>query len=432
MGRQASAISQRYVDSGVSSFLNVRLQLARIEVADGDRLDRILTRAAQLSCEQLDVARVGIWFFDPHHTTLTQVVLHTRGSPTSEPEPTETKLAVSEIPKYLAALESKRVLAIEDVLTSELATELLPGYVADVGIRSLLDAPIFRKGQIMGVVCHEHAGEPRVFTPRELDFAASVADMIALYLEEAEAATARQMLLSQEKELLVAERYASLGVVAGYIAHDLNNAVAPILLCAQQLRTMFRGNADANERIEIILKAAEHGAGLARRLLVKATSATPVRDPISVDTVLADATPLLRGVAGDASLQVRLGAGDAFVALDPLELVRAIINLITNARDACLGRAGVITLTTSAPAGRFMLSLSDNGVGMSDEVQARLFQPFFTTKPGRGSGLGLASIKNMIEAVSGTIDVKSSIGEGTVVSLSLPLAADGDGAREAG
>lgn len=429
MGRRATAISQRFVESGVSSFLNVRLQLARIDVSDGDRLDRILSRAAQLSRAQLGVERVGIWFLDAHRTTLSLAVLDTAEG--TRVEPADSSFAVQDLSNYLAEVESKRVLAVEDVLTSDITREL-SGYALETGVRSLLDAPIFRHGQMIGIVCHEHVGESRTFNVREMDFAASVADMIALYLEEAEVASARQLVLAQEKELLVAERFASLGVVAGYIAHDLNNAVAPILLCAQQLRTMFRTNPDANERLDIILKAAEHGAALARRLLVKATSATPVRDPVAIDMVLGDARTLLRAVAGDARLVVELGGGGALVAIDPLELVRVVINLISNARDACAGREGVITLSTKTDLGRFTLAVSDDGAGMSKEVQARLFQPFFTTKPGRGSGLGLASIKNLAEAVGARIEVESAVGTGTTVSLSFLIAADEPCERGAG
>lgn len=429
VGRSTASIRERFVESGTSSFLNVRLQLARLEVPDGDRLERILQVATEISAEQLEVERVGIWFFDPAHTAMTQMMLY-RAS-LRRHETAETTLSLASIPRYIEGIESKRVLVVEDVNSSEVTQELTE-YLGSLGVSSLLDAPIFRRGQMMGVVCHEHVGPARAFTTREVDFAASVADMIALYLEEAEASSARQMLLAQEKELLVSERLASVGVVAGHVAHDLNNAVAPILLCAQQLKSMFPNDPAVRQRVDIILQAAEHGAGLARRLLHTATSATPVRDPLEIDSVLLDSRPLLRAITGDSvNLECSFASRGAMVVIDPLELIRAVINLLSNARDASVGRPSTVQLSTDLNTEGFVrLAVRDHGFGMSNEVQARLFQPFFTTKPGRGTGLGLAGVKRMVDAVRGTIRVETEPSAGTTVSLFFPRAAEDAGRSE--
>jgi two-component system, cell cycle sensor histidine kinase and response regulator CckA len=428
--RRGSSIGERFVESSSSSFLNVRLQLARLEVSDEERLDRILERAAQISSEQLQIERVGIWLFDPFRTQLTLKRLWRATERVCETP--DTTLAVAEIPRYVEALLGRRVVAIEDVYSHE-ATAELDSYLRGHGIASMLDAPIFRQGQVIGVVCHEHVGPPRVFTTREVDFAASVADMIALYLEEAEVAAARQMILSQEKELLLSERLASVGVVAGHVAHDLNNAVAPILMCAQQLRTMVGADPGIRERLDIILQAAEHGAALARRLMLSSTNGTPVRDPIQIDAVLSEARPLLRAVAGEGvELTFTFDAGGAWVEVDPIELLRALINLVSNARDARTAATLHVRLVTClTDDGRVQITVADDGSGMSGEVQRKLFEPFFTTKPGRGSGLGLAGVKGMLDALRGTIEIDSSPDGGTTVSLFFRRAADADGSRGA-
>lgn len=378
------------------------------------------------------MASSSAWLFDPLRTRLTLTKLWRATDRVCDTP--NTALAVADIPRYVEALLGRRVLAIEDVYSHEATSELVDSYLRGHGIASMLDAPIFRQGQVIGVVCHEHVGPPRVFSIREVDFAASVADMIALYFEEAEAAAGRQMILAQEKELLLSERLASVGVVAGHVAHDLNNAVAPILLCAQQLRNMVGADPAVRERLDVILQAAEHGAALARRLMLTSTNGTPIRDPIQLDAVLSEARPLLRAVAGEGvELSLELAAGGAWVEVDPIELLRAVINLVSNARDArAAATLHVRVATQRLEDGRVRLTVADDGFGMSGEVRRQLFEPFFTTKPGRGSGLGLASVKGMLDSLRGTIEVDSAPDRGTTVSLFFRLSsADAVGSRGA-
>ena len=95
MGRSTASIRERFVESGTSSFLNVRLQLARLEVPDGDRLERILQVATEISADQLEVERVGIWFFDPARTAMTQMVLYRASLRRHETAETTLSLAQS-------------------------------------------------------------------------------------------------------------------------------------------------------------------------------------------------------------------------------------------------------------------------------------------------------------------------------------------------
>ncbi|NUP06241.1 MAG: GAF domain-containing sensor histidine kinase [Polyangiaceae bacterium] len=416
----ASAAPRVMFEPVSSSFLEARLQLARLEVGDEDRLERIIERAFRLSAEQLDLERVGIWLFNESRTTLTQCLLYER-SKQSITRP-RIHLDTEGLPAYFAAIEEQRTLVIDDATRDPLMAPLRASYIEPFGIGSLLDAPIFRQGKLFGVVCHEHVGPPRRWQPREIDFAASVADMMALYFEEAEAAHAQKRLLIQEKELLQAERLASVGVLARHVAHDLNNAVAPILMCAAQLRTALANDARLLERVQIILDAAEHGVSLARRLLMAASGGPlATRESIEMDALLRDSTSLLEAFAGDeVELVVDAASDRACVDADPVELIRAIINLVTNARDA-MPEGGRITVRTRLDLAGLRLEVSDAGHGMTAEEQGRLFQPFYTTKPGRGTGLGLAGVRNTIEAVRGKVEVTSAPGEGTTIAITFPV-----------
>jgi signal transduction histidine kinase len=116
-----------------------------------------------------------------------------------------------------------------------------------------------------------------------------------------------------------------------------------------------------------------------------------------------------------------LGTESAFVRVDSNLVVHAVINLVLNARDA-LPDGGTIDATIAAsPAGRYQLTIADSGVGMSPETLKRAFEPFFTTKsPERGTGLGLANVRQMIESASGTVSIASELGVGTRVTLTFP------------
>lgn len=400
-----------------TSYLSARLQLARLDV-DGDRLERILERATRLTADQLGVERVSIWFFDADRQILRLALLYER-SLERHTRP-ELSIPLAAAPAYFAAIEERRAVAINDVSEHPVTAALFPLYLAPAGIVSMLDAPIFRHGTVVGVVCHEHVGTPREWPSRDVDFAASVADMVALYCEEASALATEKLLRAQEKELASAERLASVGVVARYIAHDLNNAVAPILMCGQKLRSLLAADAKLLEHVAIIINAAEHGASLARRLLDSGVDKLPQEEVVVVDVLLEDARPLLAALMGDGhTLRIDRGASLAAVRIDPVELTRALINLLTNARDAMKGREGEVLMITERIKDEIRIQVVDRGHGMSEAVKDRLFQPFFTTKPHQGYGLGLSGVRMLMERVGGRVEVSSQSGVGTTVTLVL-------------
>jgi len=192
-------------------------------------------------------------------------------------------------------------------------------------------------------------------------------------------------------------------------------------MCASQLRAVVANDPAAKERLSIIVNAAEHGAALARRLLDAASGQAPTRQPIHVDAIVEEAMPLLTALAGEkVAVTQDLDALGAHVAGDPVELVRVLVNLVTNARDA-MPNGGRLAVATVIVDDEVRISITDTGMGMSDDLQKRLFTPFFTTKPGRGTGLGLAGVRSTVEAMKGKIQIESSPGKGTSVTLRLPI-----------
>ncbi len=404
------------------SFLGTRLRLARLDVGDEALLERILEHAAKLTAVQLGVERVGIWLFDAERERLGQrfVYVHSLGLYDRQP----IEIEKQSTPEYFSLLEEERVLVIDDVTSHPATADIVQSYLGPLGITSMLDAPIFRRGEIIGVVCHEHVGEARRWKSREIEFAAAVADMVAIYFEQADVSRTEKLLHQRERELLTAERLASVGILSRHVAHDLNNAVAPILMCAAQLRASSAQNPSAVERIDIIQNAAEHGASLAKKLLAAAGGATPTREPIDFDLLLRHAEPLLKTIAMPAELRLDLGATEIRIPADVTDLTRVVINLVTNARDA-MPTGGIIVLRTGVEEGDVVFSVTDTGHGIDEPDKKRLFQPFFTTKPGRGTGLGLAGVHSVMESMRGRVDLYSQAGRGTVVTLTIPMVREG-------
>jgi signal transduction histidine kinase len=219
------------------------------------------------------------------------------------------------------------------------------------------------------------------------------------------------------------------GLAASILVHDANNALAPMILAAEQLVAMDA--APVTELAGTIAEGCRRLSAQMRHLLAMTRGARP--HPISVNIVVANLASTLRMLAGhEVQLTTRLEDPLPPVVVDPLGLESVILNLVANARDA-MRNGGDILLSTSSvrvmagdasgvPEGRWVLmEVRDQGCGMDSATLARAFDPFFTTKPvGRGAGLGLASVKRAVGAASGEVRIHSQVGEGTVVQVWFP------------
>ncbi len=227
---------------------------------------------------------------------------------------------------------------------------------------------------------------------------------------------------------------AAIGQLVGGIVHDFNNLLAVILGQAGLLLNAPLAEPH-RKRVSVIHQAGERAVGLTRKLL--AFSRRQVIEPrvFDLNALVLDLTKMLRRVVSeDIEIVTRLGADVASVRADPGQIELAIMNLAVNARDA-MPEGGTLTIETTTtetdPAGagaagvavgeRVKLRVTDTGSGMTEEVKAHLFEPFFTTKePGRGTGLGLATLHEIIKQSDGEIACESELGRGTTFTISLP------------
>jgi len=225
-----------------------------------------------------------------------------------------------------------------------------------------------------------------------------------------------------------AEKMAALGELSFGVAHNVNNTLTGILGRAQLLlRT--KDAEKINSGIEMIVKSAEDGAHIIRRIQDFARR-QPSRkfQAVSVAGLMKDVCEMTRPRWESQGMgsQIRLAlVADctASVLGDAVELREVLVNVIYNAIDA-LPSGGEIRMSSQETNGRVVLTVTDNGTGMTPEVKSRLFDPFFTTKGKGGTGMGMAVSFGIIRRHIGSIDVESEPGRGTTFRISLPIAED--------
>ena len=239
----------------------------------------------------------------------------------------------------------------------------------------------------------------------------------------------QERLRNAEVALRQAQKMESLGQLTGGVAHDFNNLLA-VFASGLQLLELTGGQPPSPRVFDAMRRAVARGTGLTRHLL--AFSRRRPVNPESIDVVahLNGMRAMLDGsLGGHIHVQMNLGEDVWPVEVDTGEMELAILNLCLNARDA-MADGGVITITvekTEAPReeaaqGEFVkISVADTGHGMPPEVQARAFEPFYTTKDvSKGSGLGLPQVYGFAQQSGGRVSIDSQVGAGTTVTLLLP------------
>lgn len=171
--------------------------LLRLSSVDFTDLGTKIREITEADAEAMQVERVSVWFFDDGHTAVTCDDLFRRSDNAHE---RGVELKASLHPRYFEALMESRVIAASDACCDPRTSEFAEGYLMPLGITSMLDAPVWLHGKIVGIVCHEHVGPKRTWLPEELDFAASIADMISLSVEAADRKRAEDALGRSEEE----------------------------------------------------------------------------------------------------------------------------------------------------------------------------------------------------------------------------------------
>jgi len=238
-----------------------------------------------------------------------------------------------------------------------------------------------------------------------------------------------------EQQFLRAQRMESIGTLAGGIAHDLNNVLAPILMSIELLR-MDLGSEERQEILDTIETSARRGADMVSQVLSFARGVEGRRLVLQARHLVRDVAKIVSETfPKNIEVHIQIPSDLHPVTGDPTQIHQVLINLCVNARDA-MPRGGVLTLTASnllvdeqyaglsseaTPGPYVLIEVADTGTGILPQIQEKIFDPFFTTKElGKGTGLGLSTSLAIVRSHGGFIRVESEVGNGSRVTVCLP------------
>ena len=254
--------------------------------------------------------------------------------------------------------------------------------------------------------------------------------------EIAEGEAAEEALRESEDRFRKLQKMEAFGQLAGGVAHDFNNLLTIINSCSEVLLTCTLPAEKQQDFLREIRRAGERASSLTRQLL--AFSRKQLLQPVELDLngLILETEDMFRRLIGkNIDLATTLDPAGAWIKADPGQIDQVIINLVVNARDA-MPTGGFLTIETqnveldqdyarkhpeSQPGNYVMLAVTDSGCGMDEVTRSKIFEPFFTTKePGKGTGLGLATVQGIVKQSGGSIEVYSEVGRGTTFKVYLP------------
>ncbi len=240
----------------------------------------------------------------------------------------------------------------------------------------------------------------------------SVVDITALKEAQDERERAREALLHTQK-------LDAIGRLAAGVAHDIKNFLSIVDMSSVALSQRVGDDPTLVELVSNIHQASVRAATLTRQLLTLGGQQAPALAELDLAEVIGSMTPLLRAaVPPSVTLETRFEPAPVFG--DRHQIEQLIVNLVMNARDA-MPEGGTLAIATATDGDEVSMEVRDTGTGMTPDVQARIFEPFYTTRE-HGSGVGMATVRDLVAQSRGRIDVTSAVGAGTTVQVILPRA----------
>lgn len=301
------------------------------------------------------------------------------------------------------------------------------GYVEkNRNITSALCVPLRVKGLVKGVLNVNLINRQRKFNENDLHLLSAFAESVGLTIEKA---SLHQELKDRMSQLIQAEKFRAVEKLGSVLMHDLNNLLSLIIGRALLLLEQIR-DTDLSKPVETIINVSTQAADIIQRL---SPFGTPVPEKefgnLDLNQVVEEAIEIIKPQWNE---WVRLTGRKIKIekqlsSLPPLfgnraDLREVIMSMLLNSIDA-LPKGGVISLSTWCGEGNIFLSVKDNGVGMGEEVKKKVFEPFFSTKPEKGNGLGMAVAYSIILQHKGNVVLESEESKGTTFTIRLPVSA---------
>lgn len=401
------------------------LNLAKLGNRD---LDMDLEQITRTDSITMGVERVSIWFFNKARDSIRCAILYKKTEDTFE---RGSQLNSKDYPRYFNSLEQSRIIPAHHAHSDPRTREFSKTYLKPFGITSMMDVPIRVGGKVIGIVCHEHVGTPRVWSEIEQDFVGSIADLVSLAVEASEKKKAQEALKRTTEELIRSNQ--ELEQFAYVASHDLQEPLHKIIAFGDRLQELL--NDAISEKGKDYLQRMERAAERMRTLiedLLQIARVTTRSQPFQkidlnkvLEEVLSDVEILLKKTKGEIKINKL-----PMVRGDSLQLHQVFQNLICNAlKFSRLEKPPKIQITSKTiKKGWVEIILTDNGIGIEEEYYERIFLPFqrlHGQEKFEGSGMGLTLCKKIIERHGGKITVESQLGKGSKFILKFPLANKG-------
>ncbi len=417
----------------------IRRMISDDRIPAGD-VELAVKTIMKIVADTIDIERVSTWMFNTEYTQLECVDLYERSSGKHSQG---VKFTMADYPGYFEAVKRERTIAVSDARIDPRTDEFADEYLIPMGITSMLDTAILVFGKLRGVVCIEHSGEPRMWESDEITFAEEIsAQLSQLYSNAARVRSDKQRRDLQER-LERAERMEALGILAGGVAHDLNNTLGPIVGYAELLLRQLDKDDKVAKRIKKIGKSAQDAADVIQDLLTLARRGRYEMVPTDLNRVVGDylespAFLALNESRLDIEVTVDLDESIGLLMGSSVHLLKVVMNLVINAYDA-MTDGGKLTITTAmrhleqlsngfkpddAPGEYLLLSVIDTGNGIAADDLAKIFEPYYSKKKmggSSGSGLGLSVVYGIVKDHKGFYDIISTPGAGTEFQLYFPV-----------
>jgi len=344
-----------------------------------------------------------------------------------------TKLKLGEGIAGRVALTGKPLL----LRRNEEGAKLRPLRRRESEISSAISVPLRIEERIVGTLNVNESSREKEFGEEDLRALTLFADQAALALEKAQLYRDSQRQLEKllsvldelsrtQAQLVHSEKLASLGVLAGGVAHEINNPLMVILGRTELMLMEEEQNYDVTRNLETIRQETERIGQIVQGLLAFARKSRQDKiEPADLNDVLERTIMLAEHqlTVGNVQVTKELDPDLPTIQANPGQLQQVFMNLIINAHHAMPEGGKLAVRTGTVPGGRVFVEIEDTGTGISPEDVGRIFDPFYTTKEeGKGTGLGLSISRNIIESHGGMIGVQSTVGVGTIFRVVLPEA----------
>lgn len=406
--------------------VNHQRALLRLTKEAKNDLQATMRMATEEAARTLSVERVSIWFLHEQFSELVcEQLYHLEGTK----QGIGLRVKAADYPAYFEAIENSRILAASDAQGDPRTCGFTENYLKPQGIVSMMDVPIRLHAKLLGVMCYEHVGSVREWSLEEQDFAASVADMIALQVESNERRKLERALAKANEHLAETVRdlrrsNKELQDFAYVAAHDLKAPLRGIGTLTdwiasdyadkfdeqghQQLR-MLKGRVERlSELIDGILHYSEIGRVASR------TERVDLSELVHEVITLLDLPE---------QIEVMVHGPLPVVVCEKVRLGQVFRNLIDNAAKYMGKPQGRIEIGCSEQQGFWRFAVTDNGPGIDEKYFEKIFQMFQTLAPRderESTGIGLAVVKKIVDLCGGSVWVESKVGEGTTFFFTLP------------